>query len=28
VGLNEASAALVEQLGRHDKPGAALSAGH
>jgi SulP family sulfate permease len=28
VGLNEASATLVEQLGRHDKPGAALSAGH
>jgi SulP family sulfate permease len=28
VGLNEASAALVEQLGRHDKPGAALAADH
>lgn len=28
IGLNEASAALVEQLGRHDKPGAALPAGH
>lgn len=28
LGLNEASATLVQQLGRHDKPGAALSAGH
>ncbi|EFH10808.1 SulP family inorganic anion transporter [Pseudoroseomonas cervicalis] len=28
TGLNEASAAMVERLGRHDKPGAALAAGH
>jgi SulP family sulfate permease len=28
VGLNEASATLVERLGTHQKPGAALASGH
>jgi len=28
VGMNAASATLVERLGVHDKPGAALAAGH
>jgi SulP family sulfate permease len=28
VGLNVASATLVETLGTHDKPGAALASGH